>query len=80
MKRLLSLLLMLSLLLGLAGAAQAAGDPIRWLTTGDAGAKPILPEDRVLSAINEKFGIKLDVQYVPEGNVEKVNVAMASGD
>ena len=36
--------------------------------------------DRIVAAINEKLGISLSAQIVPEGNVEKVNVAMASGD
>lgn len=54
--------------------------PIRWLTTGDQGAPAIGKDDRIIEAINEKFGIDLTVEIVPEGNVEKVNVAMASGD
>ncbi len=78
-KKIFALILSLCLLLGAVGA-MAAGDPIRWLTTGDAGAKPIIMNDRIMTYLNEKFGIELNVQYVPEGNVEKVNVAMASGD
>lgn len=54
--------------------------PIRWLTTGDAAAKVIKDDDRIVEAINEKLGIDLTVEIVPENNVEKVNVAMASGD
>ncbi|MBS6203309.1 MAG: extracellular solute-binding protein [Firmicutes bacterium] len=54
--------------------------PIRWLTTGDAAAAAIQEGDRIIEAINEKLGIDLKVEIVPEGNVEKVNVAMASGD
>ncbi|MDO5417885.1 MAG: extracellular solute-binding protein [Lachnospiraceae bacterium] len=54
--------------------------PIRWLTTGDAAAKVIKEDDRIVAAINEKLGIDLKVEIVPENNTEKVNVAMASGD
>lgn len=54
--------------------------PIRWLTTGDAAAKAIKADDRIIAAINEKLGIDLTVEIVPEANTEKVNVAMASGD
>ena len=53
---------------------------LRWLTTGDAAAKAIKPDDRIIAAINEKLGIDLTVEIVPEANTEKVNVAMASGD
>lgn len=55
-------------------------DKIVWLTTGDTAAKPILPQDRVIAEINKKIGIDLKVNIVPEGDVTKVNVAMASGD
>ncbi|MDL2234041.1 extracellular solute-binding protein, partial [Ruminococcaceae bacterium OttesenSCG-928-L11] len=61
-------------------AEPAAIAPIKWLTTGDTGAKPMASGDRVVAQINEQLGIELTVQIVPEGNVEKVNVAMASGD
>lgn len=54
--------------------------PLRWLTTGDAAAKAIKSDDRIVAAINEKLGIDLTVEIVPESNTEKVNVAMASGD
>lgn len=54
--------------------------PLRWLTTGDAAAKAIKSDDRIIAAINEKLGIDLTVEIVPEANTEKVNVAMASGD
>lgn len=54
--------------------------PIRWLTTGDQAAKTIKKGDRIVEAINEKLGIDLQVEIVPEGNTEKINVAMASGD
>lgn len=55
-------------------------DKIVWLTTGDTAAKPILADDRVVAEINKKLGIDLQVQMVPEGDVTKVNIAMASGD
>lgn len=81
MKKLLSLVLCLALLAALGIPAMAeAPTPITWLTTGDTAAKVIEDDDRIVAAINEKFGIQLTVNYVPEGNVEKVNVAMASGD
>ena len=79
MKKIVSLLLCLALLLGCCGGL-AAGAPITWLTPGDTAAEVIEDDDRIVAAINEKLGIELTVQYVPEGNVEKVNVAMASGD
>lgn len=53
---------------------------IKWLTTGDAAAKPISEDDRIVKAIEDKLGINLEITLVPEGNVEKVNVQMASGD
>ena len=76
MKKLLVLVLCLTLL----GTSALAATPITWLTTGDAAAKPIEEGDRIIAAINEKFDIDLNVEYVPEGSVEKVNVQMASGD
>ena len=65
------------------GASQEGNSdpvPIKWLTTGDAAAEPIESGDRIIAEINSRLGINLEVQIVPEGNVEKVNVAMASGD
>lgn len=64
------------------GGDAGSGEPvhIEWLTTGDNAAEPIQDGDRIIAAINEKLGIDLDVQIVPEGNTEKVNVTMASGD
>ncbi|RRD95087.1 extracellular solute-binding protein [Clostridiales bacterium COT073_COT-073] len=52
---------------------------LRWLTTGDTAAKPMEENDRVIKAIEDKLGIDLVVEVVPEASVEKVNVAMASG-
>ena len=67
---------------GKAEASSKSGEsvPLRWLTTGDAAAKAIKADDRIVAAINEKLGINLTVEIVPEANTEKVNVAMASGD
>jgi ABC-type glycerol-3-phosphate transport system substrate-binding protein len=79
MKKIVSLLMCLALLLGCCGGL-AEGAPITWLTPGDTAAEIIEDGDRIVAAINEQLGIELTVQYVPEGNVEKVNVAMASGD
>ncbi|MEG0741106.1 MAG: extracellular solute-binding protein [Clostridia bacterium] len=80
MKKVLALVLAMLLLATMATSAVAEGTPIRWLSTGDAAAKAIEDGDRIIAAIDEKFGIDLTAQYVPENNVEKVNVAMASGD
>ena len=79
MKKFLSLLLCAAMLLSVCSSALAAS-PIRWLTPGDTAAEVIEDDDRVIAAINEKLGIELNVEYVPEGSTEKVNVAMASGD
>lgn len=54
--------------------------PIKWLTVGDTAAKPMVEGDRIVAEINQQLGIQLTAQIVPEGNVEKINVAMASGD
>lgn len=79
MKKFLSFLLCAALLLSVCSSALAAS-PIRWLTTGDTAAEVVKEDDRVVARINEKFDINLNVEYVPEGSTEKVNVAMASGD
>lgn len=65
-----------------AASSGSAGErvPVKWLTTGDQAARAIKPGDRIIQAIDDRLGIDLQVQTVPEGNVEKVNVAMASGD
>lgn len=60
--------------------AASGGVPIRWLTTGDSGAKPMVQNDRIIAGINEKLGIRLTMDIVPDGNFEKINIAMASGD
>lgn len=82
--------LLLTASVSLACCACGAGDrpsasdgdrpTIKWLTTGDAAARPIAEDDRILQAIEDKLGINLEVNIVPEGNVDKVNVQMASGD
>ena len=61
-------------------AAPEKRDDIVWLTTGDGAAKPITENDRIVAAINEKLNINLIMKIVPESDVTKVNVAMASGD
>ena len=60
------------------GFCRAGSDPLA--ETGDAAAEAIQDNDRIIEAINEKLGIDLTVEIVPEANTEKVNVAMASGD
>ncbi|MCM3112171.1 extracellular solute-binding protein [Lederbergia lenta] len=51
-----------------------------FLTTGDTAANAIKPGDRIIEEINKRLGIDLEVQFVPEGGFEKINVAIASGD
>ncbi len=85
MKRIAAWMLAAGMMLSCCACAGSGGsDPerptIKWLTTGDAAAKPIGPDDRIVQAIEDKIGIELEVIVVPEGNVEKVNVQMASGD
>lgn len=53
---------------------------IKWLTTGDASAPAIGPDDRIVAAIEDRLGIELEVVIAPENNTEKINVQMASGD
>ena len=83
--RIIGLLLTLVMLLSACGTTakeekKAEERPtLRWLTTGDSAAKPIEENDRIIQAIEDKLGIDLVVEVVPEGSVEKVNVAMASG-
>ncbi|MFD0712664.1 extracellular solute-binding protein [Paenibacillus sp. GCM10027626] len=62
--------------------SEEGGKPLKivYLTPGDAAAKPIQPGDRVISEINKRLGIELEIKFVPEGGFEKVNVAMATGD
>lgn len=83
-KRILSMILVVVMLAcSGCGVKQTSNDgrvPIKWLTTGDAAAEAIMADDRIIEAINERLGIELTVEIVPQGNTEKVNVAMASGD
>ena len=79
MKKFLALILSAALLLSVCSSALAAS-PIRWLTPGDTAAEVIKDGDRIIAFINEKLDIELNVEYVPEGSTEKVNIAMASGD
>ena len=85
-RRSLSLGLVAIMLFG-TGCGSATGEkqedervPIHWLTTGDTAAEVIQDDDRIIEEINNRLGIDLTVEIVPEGSTEKVNVAMASGD
>lgn len=64
------------------GGTSAENDrpTIKWLTTGDASAPAIGPDDRIVAAIEDRLGINLEVVIAPENNTEKINVQMASGD
>lgn len=83
-KKLIALFLATSMVLSLTACGGNDGKSgekptVRWLTTGDTAAKPMEENDRVIQAIEDKLGIDLVVEVVPEASVEKVNVAMASG-
>jgi putative aldouronate transport system substrate-binding protein len=54
--------------------------PLTYLTTGDQAAKPIQGDDRIITEINKRLGIKLEVKIVPQNAYDKINVAFASGD
>ncbi|UVI32845.1 extracellular solute-binding protein [Paenibacillus spongiae] len=53
---------------------------LTYLTTGDQAAKPLQPNDRIIAEINKRLNIKLTVKIVPEGSIDKINAAFASGD
>jgi putative aldouronate transport system substrate-binding protein len=83
------LLTMLAMLLPVAvmagGQQGAEGEkpvPIRFMTSGDSAAPWITGEqnDRIFQEINQRLGIKLKVEAYKQGQYEKVNVAVASGD
>ena len=83
MKKCLSLVLALFLLIGMIPAGALAADKpvhLTWMTTGDSGAEPLLENDRIVAKINELLNIDLEVIVVPEGDASKVNVAVASND
>ncbi len=90
MLRMVSLLTIISMLAAIAAACtkdassqSEGGDSayeLTYLTTGDQAAKPLQPNDRIIAEINKRLGIKLNVQIVPEGAVDKINAAFASGD
>lgn len=66
-----------------AGGSSATDDkPVKlvFLTPGDTAANPIGPDDRIIAEINRRLGIDLQVQVVPEGSYEKINVSIATGD
>lgn len=54
--------------------------PLRWLSSNDAGAKPLQKGDRIVEEIQKKLGIKLIVDQVPQDGQEKLNLEMASAD
>ncbi len=80
------LTVVLALAIGLpvfaAGGTEAATDqyPLTWLTPADMAARELRPDDRIVTAINERVGIDLRVQVVPQGAWDRINVAIASGD
>lgn len=63
-------------------SAKASEEPYElvYLTTGDQGAKPLVPNDRIIAEINKRLNIKLTVKIAPEFSYDKINVAIASGD
>lgn len=61
-------------------AASEAPVELTYLTTGDQGAKPLVPNDRIIAEINKQLNIKLNLKIVPEFAYDKINVAIASGD
>jgi putative aldouronate transport system substrate-binding protein len=63
-------------------AGSAAPVPLRFLTQGDSGSPWIVGEqnDRIFQEINKRLGIKLKVEAYKQGEWQKVNVAVASGD
>ncbi|MGG4033539.1 extracellular solute-binding protein [Paenibacillus cisolokensis] len=65
---------------GISGGNEEGIVELTYLTTGDQAAKPLQPGDRIIAEINNRLGIRLNVQIVPEGAVDKINAAFASGD
>jgi putative aldouronate transport system substrate-binding protein len=55
-------------------------DPLRMLIVGDSAAKSMKENDRIVGYMEDKLGIELTVDLVPQDSWEKVNVAVASGD
>lgn len=88
MKRTIGVLTALLLLMTAATTVFGAGEseaasaryPLTWLTPADSAARALGDEDRIMEAINERVGIDLQVQAVPQGAWDRINVAIASGD
>ena len=58
----------------------AKGKPeLRIMIPGDYAARSAAKEDRIAGYIEEQLGVRLKVEQVPEGGLEKINVAVASG-
>lgn len=51
---------------------------LRWLAVGDGGAKSIEAGDRIIEEINNRLGINLVVERVPQDGQEKINLEMSS--
>ncbi|SFS46118.1 ABC-type glycerol-3-phosphate transport system, substrate-binding protein [Paenibacillus sp. BC26] len=62
------------------GSATEEPYELVYLTTGDQGAKPLVPNDRIIAEINKRLNIKLTIKISPEFSYDKINVAIASGD
>ncbi|MCC2686847.1 MAG: transporter substrate-binding protein [Paenibacillaceae bacterium] len=64
------------------GGQSSSGDTptITWLRPGDLASKVGDADDRIIQEIDKRLGIKLVVKMVPQNDVNKITVAMASGD
>ncbi|NOU86005.1 extracellular solute-binding protein [Paenibacillus sp. LMG 31460] len=51
-----------------------------FMTTGDQAAANLKGNDRIISEINKRLGVELEMKIVPENSYDKINVAMATGD
>ena len=52
---------------------------LRIMIPGDYAARSAAKEDRIVDYIDEQLGVRLKAEQVPEGGLEKINVAVASG-
>jgi putative aldouronate transport system substrate-binding protein len=64
------------------GQTESNEDPVKivFLTQGDQAASAFVPGDRILSEINKRLNIDLEIKLVPQGGAEKIAVALATGD